>query len=76
MVFARITSRPEQLGGAPCIRGLRVPVATVVGMTAEGMTHSEILAAFPDLEAQDVREALQYAAAAVSERELPRRLAG
>jgi uncharacterized protein (DUF433 family) len=75
MAFARITTRPEQLGGVPCIRGLRVPVATVVGMTAEGMAHSEILAAFPDLEAQDLREALAYAAAAVSERELPLRSA-
>lgn len=71
MTFARITARPEQMGGMPCIRGLRLPVATVVGMTADGMTHAEILAAFPDLEAEDLREALEYAAAAVRERELP-----
>ncbi len=59
------------MGGVPCIRGLRLPVATVIGMIADGMTDAEILAAFPDLEAEDIREALQYAAAAVRERELP-----
>jgi uncharacterized protein (DUF433 family) len=50
---------------------LRIPVATVVGMMAEGMTHAEILAACPDLKEDDIREALQYAAGAVRERELP-----
>ena len=59
------------MGGVPCIRGLRIPVATVVGMVADGMSHEEILAAYPDLEAEDVREALRYAAEAVRERELP-----
>ncbi|MCA1700267.1 MAG: DUF433 domain-containing protein [Actinobacteria bacterium] len=76
MTFTRITVRPEQMGGVPCIRGLRVPVATVVGMVAEGMAEAEILAAFPDLEAEDIREALEYAAAAVRERELPLAPAG
>ena len=76
MTFTRITVRPEQMGGVPCIRGLRVPVATVVGMTAEGMADAEILAAFPDLEVEDIREALEYAAAAVRERELPLAPAG
>ncbi len=71
MTFTRITARPEQMGGVPCIRELRIPVATVVGMTADGMADAEILAAFPDLEAEDIREALNYAAAAVRERELP-----
>ncbi len=71
MTFTRITVRPEQMGGVPCIRRLRLPVATVVGMTADGMTDAEILAAFPDLEPEDIREALQFAAAAVRERELP-----
>ena len=46
------------MGGAPCIRGLRIPVATVVGTVADGMTPAEILAAYPDLEAEDIREAL------------------
>ncbi len=69
--FARITVDPAQMGGVPCIRGLRIPVATVVGLVAEGMTEAEILAAYPDLERQDIREALQFAAEAVGERELP-----
>jgi uncharacterized protein (DUF433 family) len=59
------------MGGVPCIRGLRIPVATVVGMVADGMSTSDILAAYPDLEAEDVAEALHYAAEAVRERELP-----
>lgn len=59
------------MGGVPCIRGLRVPVATIVGMAGEGMTEAEILEAYPDLELEDVREALRYAAEAVRERELP-----
>jgi uncharacterized protein (DUF433 family) len=59
------------MGGVPCIRGLRIPVATVVGMVADGMDTDEILAAYPDLERDDVREALRYAAEAVRERELP-----
>jgi uncharacterized protein (DUF433 family) len=69
--FTRITADPEQMGGVPCIRGLRIPVATVVAMMAEGMSETDILAAFPDLVAEDLREALQYAAEAVRERELP-----
>ena len=69
--FPRITVNPAQMGGVPCIRGLRIPVATVVGMTAEGMTEQEILAAYPSLELDDIREALRYAAEAVRERELP-----
>jgi uncharacterized protein (DUF433 family) len=73
MRFERITAEPDKMGGVPCIRGLRIPVATVVGMVAEGMTVAEILADYPDLEAGDVTEALQYAAAAVRERELPLR---
>lgn len=71
MLFERITINPDQMGGVPCIRGLRIPVATVVEMVAEGMTEDEILEAYPDLEHDDVRAALRYAAAAVRERELP-----
>ncbi len=70
-VFKRITVDANQLGGVPCIRGLRIPVATVVGMISEGMPESEILKAYPDLELEDIREALRYAAEAVRERELP-----
>lgn len=71
MRFNRITVNPNQMGGVPCIRGLRIPVATIVGMVAEGMTEAEILKAQPDLQAEDIREALHYAAEAVRERELP-----
>jgi uncharacterized protein (DUF433 family) len=71
MHFTRITVRPEQMGGVPCIRGLRIPVATVVGMVADGISDPEILAAYPDLESEDLREAMRYAAEAVRERELP-----
>jgi uncharacterized protein (DUF433 family) len=51
------------MGGMPCIRGLRIPVATVVGMIADGMTENEILSAYPDLEGEDIHEALRHAAA-------------
>jgi uncharacterized protein (DUF433 family) len=71
MRFSRITVNPAQMGGMPCVRGLRIPVATVVGMIADGMTESEILSAYPDLEREDIHEALRYAAQALRERELP-----
>jgi uncharacterized protein (DUF433 family) len=71
MKFTRITVNPAQMGGVPCIRGLRIPVATVVGMVADGMTEGEILKAYPDLTKADVQEALKNAAEAVRERELP-----
>ncbi|MCD6506120.1 DUF433 domain-containing protein [Candidatus Poribacteria bacterium] len=71
MRFSRITVDPKQMGGVPCIRGLRIPVATIVAMVADGMTEEEILKAYPDLESEDIREALLYAAEAVRERELP-----
>ena len=71
MKFSRITLHPGQMGGMPCIRGLRIPVATVVGMVADGMKETDILEAFPDLVAADLQEALRYAAEAVRERELP-----
>jgi uncharacterized protein (DUF433 family) len=71
MKFKRITVNPKQMDGLPCIRGLRIPVATIVGMVADGMADAEILTAFPDLEQEDIREALRFAAEAVRERELP-----
>lgn len=71
MRFTRITVNPKQMGGVPCIRGLRIPVATVVGMVADGMTVAEILSAYPDLEREDLAEALRFAADAVRECELP-----
>ncbi len=71
MKFKRITVNPKQMDGVPCIRGLQLPVATVVGMVADGMTEEEILKAYSDLEREDIREALRFAAEAVRERELP-----
>ena len=69
--FDRITIRQDQMGGVPCLRGLRIPVATVVGMVANGMTDAEILDAYPDLEAEDIGALLHFAAEALQERELP-----
>jgi uncharacterized protein (DUF433 family) len=71
MAFERITVDPGKMGGLPCIRGLRIPVATIIGMIADGMSEDEILAAYPDLGREDIREALRYAAEAVREREIP-----
>ena len=71
MKFTRITVNPRQMDGVPCIRGLRIPVATIVAMMADGMGTEEILKAYRDLCSEDVREALKYAAEAVRERELP-----
>jgi uncharacterized protein (DUF433 family) len=71
MKWTRITVNPKQMDGVPCLRGLRIPVATVVSMVAEGMSNQEILRDYPDLVPEDIREALAYAAEAVRERELP-----
>jgi uncharacterized protein (DUF433 family) len=71
MGYDRIIVNADQMGGIPCIRGLRIPVATVIGMIAEDMTHEEILTAYPDLEVDDIRQSLLYAAEAVREREIP-----
>jgi uncharacterized protein (DUF433 family) len=71
MEFKRITTNPGQMGGVPCLRGLRIPVATIVALIAEGQTTQDILVLYPDLEADDVREALLFAAEAVRERVLP-----
>ena len=73
MIFDRITIEPDKMTDQPCIRGLRIPVATVVAMVADGMLTAEILADLPEMEAEDVAQALRYAGAAVRERELPLR---
>lgn len=73
MAFERITVDPDMMGGLPCLRGLRIPVATVIAMLADGMSVAEIVDELPDLVAEDVAEALKYAAEAVRERELPLR---
>ncbi len=67
----RITFDPNVMGGKPCIRGLRVTVGTIVGLIAERRTETEILAAYPYLEAEDIRQALSYAAWRSEEFELP-----
>ena len=59
------------MGGIPCIRGLRIPVATVVGLVADGLSRAEILAAYPDLVEDDIDAALRFAAEAVRERQIP-----
>ena len=71
MRFPRITVDADQMGGAPCIRGLRIPVATVVGLVTDRMDEGEIIGAYPDLEPEDIYEALRYAAETVRERQLP-----
>ena len=71
MEYRRITVDPERMGGAPCIRNLRIPVATVVALVASGLSREEILRYYPDLEPEDIAEALRFAAEAVRERELP-----
>lgn len=71
MKFARITVDPGQMGRVPCLRQLRIPVAMVVAMVADGMNAEEILVAYPDLECEDIRQALHYAGEAVRERALP-----
>jgi uncharacterized protein (DUF433 family) len=61
--FERITFDPQILSGRACIRGMRIPVSLIVNLVANGMSAVEILAEYPDLEKDDIREALQYAAA-------------
>lgn len=73
MSFERIVVDHEIMGGVPCIRGTRMPVTRLLKMVAAGMTVEQIRADFPQLTAEDVHQALLYAAAAVAERELPLR---
>jgi uncharacterized protein (DUF433 family) len=69
-IMSRITVDPKVMGGVPCLRGLRIPVATVVNMVAGGLTVQEIVDELPPLEADDVAAALRFAADAVSDREI------
>ena len=69
--FERITVDPAQMGGVPCVRHIRIPVATVLRLLAGGLTEGEILSEYPDLETEDIRECLRFAAASATERELP-----
>lgn len=67
----RITVNPHQMGGVPCIRGLRIPVATVLGMLAHAMTAEQIITELPPLELDDIAASLRYAADTVSDRAIP-----
>ena len=69
--LTRITSDPAVMGGKPCIRGMRVTVGMVLGLLASGKTHDEILAAYPYLEPEDIKQALSYAAWRSEEMEVP-----
>ncbi|MDN5856111.1 MAG: DUF433 domain-containing protein [Actinomycetia bacterium] len=71
MAFERITADQTVMAGVPCIRGTRIPVATIVGLIAEGMTPAEIIADFPQLATEDIHDALRFAAAAVDQSMLP-----
>ena len=70
-LISRITHDPEVMGGRPCIRGMRVTVGTIVGLLAAGHSAEEVVAAYPYLEAADIRAALSFAAWRVEEVELP-----
>jgi uncharacterized protein (DUF433 family) len=70
-MFSRITVNPNQMSGEPCIRGLRIPVATIVTLFAQGLSVSEIISYYPDLVKEDIEEALNFAAETVREKELP-----
>ena len=66
-MFDRITFDPKIMGGRACIRGMRMTVSLVVNLVANGMSTVEIQQEYPDLEAEDIRQALQYAASLASE---------
>jgi uncharacterized protein (DUF433 family) len=70
-MYNRITVDPNRMDGEPCIRNLRIPVATIVTMIAQGVNDRKILEFYPDLEKEDIAEALNFAAETVRERELP-----
>jgi uncharacterized protein (DUF433 family) len=76
MKWSRITIEPGKMGGRACIRGLRMPVATVVRMIASGMTFEEVTEAHPELVRADIVEALEYAASLADERTIPLRRTG
>ena len=67
----RITFDPKQMGGQACIRGLRIPVATIVRCVASRMSNEDILEAYPDLAPEDISAALQYAASLTEDRVIP-----
>lgn len=74
MDLDRISADHRIMGGVPCVAGTRIPVATIIGLIANGLSISQVLAEYPQLTPQDVQACLAYAARAVDERELPVRL--
>ena len=70
-IVDRITVENNKMGGVPCIRGLRIPVTTILNLLAEGMTREDILGAYPDLEDEDINQVLRYAAYLTQERDVP-----
>ena len=73
MATDRVVTDHRIMGGVPCIAGTRIPVATIVRLIAEGLTAEGVVAEYPQLTSEDVRAALEFAAAAVDERHLPLR---
>jgi uncharacterized protein (DUF433 family) len=69
--FERITVDPAQMGGVPCVRHLRIPVSTVLRLLAGGLSERAIVAQYPDVQTEDIRECLRFAASSMMERELP-----
>ncbi len=70
MAFSRITVNPKHMGGVPCIRNLHIPVSTVAAMVAEGMSDEQIIARFPELEPEDIRQAVSYVLSSVRDHNL------
>ena len=71
MAFDRITFEPGKMGGRACIRGLRITVGLIVSLIAEGVSFEELLIDYPDLEAEDIRQSLAYAAWLAREEVVP-----
>ena len=69
--YPRITINPQKMGGVPCVRDLRMPIATILAMMAEGYNTNQILSEHPELEKDDINEVLRYAANALRFREIP-----
>jgi uncharacterized protein (DUF433 family) len=69
--FSPTTVDPTQMGGVPCVRHLRIPVATVLRLLAGGLSENQILVEYPDLQTEDIRECLRFAAESAMEREMP-----
>lgn len=70
-LFQRITMDPEKCFGKPCVRGLRMPVASILAFLSGGMTIDEMLAEWPELEREDILQAIRFAAAFMEERVVP-----